>query len=94
MSILSYNNVSQPNLANWCRGEGLDQAHAILVIGVPEEEDISTVEDTLEQVKTLGKVRVRGKMFDANNQTLTMLCECRQESQRASAGDHSSSAHV
>lgn len=72
-------NVSQPNLANWCRGEGLDQAHAILVLGVSEEEEISTVEETLEQVKTLGKVRVRGKMFDANNQTLTMLCECRQE---------------
>ncbi|XP_025763376.1 uncharacterized protein LOC112847002 [Oreochromis niloticus] len=72
-------NVSQPNLANWCRGEGLDQAHAILVIGVSEEEEISTVEETLEQVKTLGKVRVRGKMFDANNQTLTMLCECREE---------------
>uniref|UniRef100_A0AAZ1XYU0 Paraneoplastic antigen Ma-like N-terminal domain-containing protein n=1 Tax=Oreochromis aureus TaxID=47969 RepID=A0AAZ1XYU0_OREAU len=55
-------NVSQPNLANWCRGKGLDQAHAILVIGVPEEEEISTVEETLEQVKTLGKVRVRGKI--------------------------------
>lgn len=70
---------AQPDLANWCRGEGLDPSHAILVLGVPEDEEISTVEATLEQIKALGKVRVRGKMFDANNQTLTMLCECREE---------------
>uniref|UniRef100_A0A8C6M1Z6 Paraneoplastic antigen Ma-like N-terminal domain-containing protein n=1 Tax=Nothobranchius furzeri TaxID=105023 RepID=A0A8C6M1Z6_NOTFU len=56
--MVTKSNVSQPNLANWCRGEGLEQAHAVLVIGVPEEEDLSTVEETLEQVKTLGKVSV------------------------------------
>lgn len=72
-------NIAQPDFANWCRGEGFNQSHAIIVLGVPEDEEISAVEATLEEVKALGKVRVRGKMFDAKSQTLTLLCECREK---------------
>ncbi|KAK7945433.1 hypothetical protein WMY93_001161 [Mugilogobius chulae] len=49
-----------------------------MVVGVSEDEEISNVEAVLETVKALGKVRVRGKMFDPDSKTLTMLCECRE----------------
>ncbi|CAL9698069.1 unnamed protein product [Knipowitschia caucasica] len=71
-------NTNVPNISYWCRGEGLDVKHAILVVGVPEKELTETVEEELENVKVLGKVRVRGKIFDPVSQTLTMLCECRE----------------
>lgn len=69
---------AQLELINWCRGEGIDVAHALMVQGVPEDEDTGSIEENMETVKSLGKVRVRGKMFNAKQQTLTVLCECRE----------------
>lgn len=69
---------AQLELINWCRGEGIDVTHALMVQGVPEDEDTGRIEETMETVKALGKVRVRGKMFNAKQQTLTVLCECRE----------------
>uniref|UniRef100_A0A3B3H4B1 Paraneoplastic antigen Ma1 homolog n=1 Tax=Oryzias latipes TaxID=8090 RepID=A0A3B3H4B1_ORYLA len=65
-------------LTNWCRGEGVALEHALMVHGVPEEEPTANVEETLQSIKALGRVRVRGKMFDSKNQTVTLLCECRE----------------
>uniref|UniRef100_A0A3B4BYA9 CCHC-type domain-containing protein n=1 Tax=Pygocentrus nattereri TaxID=42514 RepID=A0A3B4BYA9_PYGNA len=64
-------------LQGWCRGEGLDEAHALLVI-VPEDTDISEVEDALQTVKCLGRVRVRGRTFNSKLSSLMVLCECRE----------------
>uniref|UniRef100_A0A8C1X231 Paraneoplastic antigen Ma-like N-terminal domain-containing protein n=1 Tax=Cyprinus carpio TaxID=7962 RepID=A0A8C1X231_CYPCA len=51
-------------LKRWCRGEGLDETHAFMTI-VPEDVEISEVEEMLETIKSLGRVRVRGRNFSA-----------------------------
>ncbi|XP_056136467.1 paraneoplastic antigen Ma2-like [Lampris incognitus] len=69
---------SQLELVNWCRGERLNVEHALLVYGVPEETTIAEIEETVGAVKVLGKVAVKGKMFNSQHQSLMVLCECRE----------------
>ncbi|KAK9542055.1 hypothetical protein VZT92_002054 [Zoarces viviparus] len=69
---------SQLDLVNWCRGEGVDVTHALLIYGVPEHITVDVIEETAETIKALGKVRVRGKMFHSQHQSLMVLCECRE----------------
>lgn len=64
-------------LRGWCRGEMLNEAHALMVI-VPEEIDITQIEETLQSVKCLGRVRVRGRMYNSRLDSLTVLCECKE----------------
>ncbi|XP_068451557.1 uncharacterized protein [Clinocottus analis] len=66
------------DLTNWCRGEGVDVEHALLMYGVPENITVDEIEETAETIKALGKVRVRGKMFHSQHQSLMVLCECRE----------------
>ncbi|XP_017291926.1 paraneoplastic antigen Ma1 homolog [Kryptolebias marmoratus] len=65
-------------LRHWCKGEGIDPDTAILVKDVPEDAEVSFVEETLQSLKVLGRVRVRGRMYDPQSQSLTVLCECRE----------------
>lgn len=69
---------SQLDLVNWCRGEGVDVTHALLIYGVPEHITVDVIEETAETIKALGKGRVRGKMFHSQHQSLMVLCECRE----------------
>lgn len=64
-------------LKRWCRGEGLDESHALMTI-VPEEVEISEVEETLETIKSLGRVRVRGRNFSARLNQRMVLCETKE----------------
>lgn len=64
-------------LKRWCRGEGLEEAKALLVL-VPEEVEIAQIEETLETIKCLGRVRVRGRLFHPSLSCLMVLCECKQ----------------
>ncbi|XP_053274167.1 uncharacterized protein LOC128436464 [Pleuronectes platessa] len=64
-------------LKRWCRGEGLDETHAIMTI-VPEEVEISAVEATLETIKSFGRVRVRGRNFSARLNQRMVLCESKE----------------
>lgn len=64
-------------LKRWCRGEGLEEAKALLVL-VPEEVEIAQIEETLETIKCLGRVRVRGRLFHTPLSCLMVLCECKQ----------------
>ncbi|XP_077388164.1 retrovirus-related Pol polyprotein from transposon 412 [Festucalex cinctus] len=77
--MATQSNVRLPNIHNWCRGEGVELAHSLIAQGIPEETRIEDIERVLETVKALGKVRVRGKMFDPESKSLTVLCECREE---------------
>ncbi|CAI5671484.1 unnamed protein product [Oreochromis niloticus] len=64
-------------LKRWCRGEGLEEAKTLLVL-VPEEVEIAQIEETLETIKCLGRVRVRGRLFHTPLSCLMVLCECKQ----------------
>lgn len=65
-------------LKGWCRGEGLDEAHSLMVI-VPEDAEIAQIEDTLHTVKCLGRVRVRGRTFSVKHNRIMALCECKEQ---------------
>ncbi|XP_073711543.1 uncharacterized protein [Misgurnus anguillicaudatus] len=66
-------------LKNWCIGEGMDPVKALLVKDVPPETEVGFIEDTLQTIKALGRVKVRGRMYDSQSQSLTVLCECREK---------------
>lgn len=66
-------------LQNWCKGEGINPSHAILVKDVPEDTAIDFLEETLQSIKALGRVKVRGRMYDPQCQALSVLCECREK---------------
>uniref|UniRef100_A0A3Q3JSN3 CCHC-type domain-containing protein n=1 Tax=Monopterus albus TaxID=43700 RepID=A0A3Q3JSN3_MONAL len=66
-------------LRNWCRGQALDENHAFLTI-VSENTEIFTIEETLQTIKCLGRVRVRGRMltdFADPSAGILVLCECK-----------------
>ncbi|XP_051788195.1 paraneoplastic antigen Ma1 homolog [Erpetoichthys calabaricus] len=63
-------------LKKWCRGEGLSEAHGLLVI-VPEDVEIAHIEEILGTIKCLGRVRVRGRIFNMELNSLMVLCECK-----------------
>lgn len=63
-------------LGNWCKGEGLEPSHSIVVKLVPSETTREQIEETLTTIKALGRVRIRGRMFDPQSQSLMVLCEC------------------
>ncbi|KAL6459408.1 hypothetical protein MHYP_G00328800 [Metynnis hypsauchen] len=65
-------------LQHWCKGEGIDLDHALLVKDIPEDTEVGFIEETLQSIKALGRVRVRGRMYDPQLQSLTVLCECRE----------------
>lgn len=69
----------QTELLQWCRGEGIDAEHAILVIGVSEDLEVGQIEDVLNTVKCWGRVRVRGRKFSSDAAGLVVLCEFREE---------------
>lgn len=53
-------------LKGWCRGEGLAEDYALMVM-VPEDADVAEIEDALQSVKCLGRVRVRGRTFSVKH---------------------------
>ena len=66
-----------PELKRWCRGEGLSLTHALMTI-VPEDVEMTKVEETLQTIKCLGRVQVRGKMFSVKLDSRMVLCETRE----------------
>ncbi|KAK0136928.1 Paraneoplastic antigen Ma2 [Merluccius polli] len=78
MAVLA-NSPSQRELINWCKGESVDLKHAFLLHGVPEGVSREDIEETAGTIKAWGRVRVRGKMFHHQQQSLMVLCECREE---------------
>ncbi|XP_056437540.1 uncharacterized protein LOC130374637 [Gadus chalcogrammus] len=78
MAVLA-NSPSQRELINWCKGESIDLKHAFLLHGVPEGVSREDIEETAGTIKAWGRVRVKGKMFHHQQQSLMVLCECREE---------------
>ncbi len=69
----------QDTLSNWCKGEAVDPAHAILLVGVAEDVSISQIEELMQTVRCWGRVRVRGRIYSVEAGGLLVLCECREE---------------
>ncbi len=65
------------DLKGWCRGEALDEAHAVMVL-TREDVDPSAIEETMQTVKCLGRVRVRGRTFNSQLNRYLVLCECKE----------------
>uniref|UniRef100_A0A3P8RUW1 CCHC-type domain-containing protein n=1 Tax=Amphiprion percula TaxID=161767 RepID=A0A3P8RUW1_AMPPE len=65
-------------LKRWCRGEGLDEAKALMAL-VPEDAEIDVIEETIQTIKCLGRVRVRGRLFYTSLNCLLVLCECKED---------------
>lgn len=65
-------------LRDWCQGESLDEDHVVLVL-VPKGIEVARIEETLETVKALGRVRVRGRMYNQKLGRVMVLCECREK---------------
>lgn len=66
------------DLKGWCRGELLDEVHAVMVV-LQEEVGTSEIEETMQIVKSLGRVRVRSRNFNLRRNEYYVLCECRGE---------------
>lgn len=79
MTTQQMNRPSQLELVNWCKGESIDLKHALLLYGVLEGVSRDEIEETARTIKALGKVVVKGKMFNSQLQSLMVLCECREE---------------
>uniref|UniRef100_A0A8C5E1I7 Paraneoplastic antigen Ma1 homolog n=1 Tax=Gouania willdenowi TaxID=441366 RepID=A0A8C5E1I7_GOUWI len=70
-------NTLADKLKKWCRGEALHASHALLIV-VPEHTEIAVIEDTMQTIKCLGRVRVRGRIFGDTDDEVLVLCECRE----------------
>uniref|UniRef100_A0A3P8Y2C5 CCHC-type domain-containing protein n=1 Tax=Esox lucius TaxID=8010 RepID=A0A3P8Y2C5_ESOLU len=64
-------------LKGWCRGEALDEAHAFMLL-IQEDVDTSAIEETMQTVKCLGRVRVKGQTFNSQQNIYLVLCECKE----------------
>ncbi|KAL6471713.1 hypothetical protein MHYP_G00203630 [Metynnis hypsauchen] len=49
-------------LQHWCKGEGIDLDHALLVKDIPEDAKVGFIEETLQSIKALGRDRVELKL--------------------------------
>uniref|UniRef100_A0AAR2L8I6 CCHC-type domain-containing protein n=1 Tax=Pygocentrus nattereri TaxID=42514 RepID=A0AAR2L8I6_PYGNA len=70
--------LTRDYLQNWCKGEELGVHQAMLVVGVGEDDDVSRIEEVLHTVRCWGRVRVRGRTFDVETNSLVALCECKE----------------
>ncbi|XP_032364001.1 paraneoplastic antigen Ma1 homolog [Etheostoma spectabile] len=65
-------------LSEWCQGESLDEDQVLLAV-VPQGCEIEEIEATLQTVKALGRVRVRGRRANSKLDKLTVLCEFKEK---------------
>ncbi|XP_051988688.1 paraneoplastic antigen Ma2 homolog [Xyrauchen texanus] len=65
-------------LRGWCKGEALNEDYAVMVV-IPEERDIAQIEETMQTIKCLGRVRVRDRIFKEKLQCFLVLCESKEK---------------
>lgn len=65
-------------LSNWCNEAVIEESHAIMLMGVPATTDVACIEEALESIKAVGRVRVRDSKKGQNPDTVSILCECHE----------------
>lgn len=65
------------NFQGWCIGKGLDEDHGVMLL-TSGDVDISGVEETMQLVKSLGQVHIRGRRFNMCLKKYPILCKCRE----------------
>ena len=65
----------------WCRREELDEDHAVMVV-IQEDRENAQIEETMGNIKALGRVRVRGRTLSLKLNLQKVLCECKDVSFR------------
>ncbi|RXN25500.1 Retrovirus-related Pol polyprotein from transposon 297 [Labeo rohita] len=68
----------QAALISWCKEAGIDESHALMLINVPAHTDVAAIEEIMEAVKVLGRVRVRDTREGPTSRFLLVLCESKQ----------------
>ncbi|RXN17862.1 Retrovirus-related Pol polyprotein from transposon 297 [Labeo rohita] len=68
----------QAELDSWCQKAIVDQKHAVLLLGVPADLEVAHIEETVQKVKALGRVRVRDYKEGPTPGFLLVLCECKE----------------
>ncbi|XP_067225197.1 paraneoplastic antigen Ma2-like [Chanodichthys erythropterus] len=68
----------QAELANWCKDAGIEETYALILLNVPVHTEVAEIEETMEAVKALGRVRVRDTREGPTSHSLLVLCECKQ----------------
>ncbi|KAI7814030.1 hypothetical protein IRJ41_006648 [Triplophysa rosa] len=73
------NSFLQAELSSWCQKEALDPKHAVLLVGVHADVGVARIEETIQTIKALGRVRVRDQKEGITPDFLLVLCECKEE---------------
>lgn len=71
-------------LRGWCQGLEISEAHSLLVV-VPNGDSVPVkeqIEETVQLVKCLGRVRVRGQAVCSELNSVLVLCECKEHVQK------------
>ncbi|XP_067264299.1 paraneoplastic antigen Ma1 homolog [Chanodichthys erythropterus] len=66
----------QEELSHWCEEAIVNEKHALLLLGVPANTDVSQIEEAVQRVKALGRVCVRDTKVGPSPSSLIVLCEC------------------
>ncbi len=65
----------QTELDDWCQKAIVDQKHAVILLGVPADLEVAHIEETVQAVKALGRVRVRDYKEGTTPGIQLVLCE-------------------
>lgn len=65
-------------LSNWCKEAVIEESHAIMLMGVLATTDVACIEEAVETIKAVGRVRVRDSKKGQSPDTVLVLCECRE----------------
>nr|XP_023659188.1 uncharacterized protein LOC111839473 [Paramormyrops kingsleyae] len=71
-------------LRGWCRGLEINEAHSLLVV-IPDSESVPAneqIEEIVQSIKCLGRVRVRGQAFSSELNSALVVCECKERVQK------------
>ncbi len=68
----------QAEVTSWCKDVGIHETHAVMLFNVPADTEVAVIEDVMQAVKVLGRIRVRDTREGPTSHTMLVLCECKQ----------------